>query len=161
VQIGAEMLKDRRRIANVTAVAVAAMSVGVLLCSPASADPPPRLKSAVEQLRGAGQCGPMQYDPIAEHTAEIVNRSTFDYLSQQARHVPVTDALPIFRDLGGTGGNAHILLGAGDNDGDAIKGLILQGHAAIPDCSYTGFGASLLWNEPAAKALTTVILVGP
>lgn len=127
----------------------------------AAADPAPALSDAVSQLRAGGQCGPLTHDPIADATAKVVNRSTDTYVSHNARHVPVSDALPIFHDLGGGGGKTHILRGAADNEADAIKGLILQGYAAIPDCSYTGFGTSMSRNPDAAKVLTAVVLVGP
>jgi hypothetical protein len=127
----------------------------------AAADSAPALSDAVAQLRAGGQCGALTHDPIADATAEIVNRSTDTYVSHNARHVPVSDALPIYHDLGGQGGKAHILLGAAETEAEAIKGLILQGYAAIPDCSYTGFGVSMSRNADAAKVLTTVVLVGP
>lgn len=145
----------------VTAAILTAVSGCLWLASPAPADPAPSLKQAVEQVRSAAPCPGLQYDPIAERTAEIVNRSTDAYLSHTARHVPVSDPLPIFKDLGGNGGKALSLLSAKDTDANTIKGLLVQGYAAIPDCAYTSFGASMLWNADTNKSLATVVLIGP
>lgn len=136
------------------------LSVGAVLASPAAAEPSPALRSAVEQLRSGASCAPLQYDSLAEHTAAIVNESTDKYLSHDAQNVPVDDALPIYRDLGGKGGKAVILLGAAGDDGEATKGLLLQGYSAVPDCSYTAFGTDTLWNADSGKVLLAVVLVG-
>ena len=143
------------------ATIITAMGAGLLLASPVSADPAPNLTAAVAAVRAGANCGPLQYDPMVEHAAEIVNRSTDDYINQTARNVPVSDPLPVVKDVGATGGKARSLQGAGNNDGDAIKGLLLEGYAAIPDCSYTSFGASMLWNAGAGKSIAVVVLVGP
>ena len=42
----------------------------------------------------------------------------------------------------------------------AVKGVLLQGYNAIPDCSYTSFGASQLYEEQSGLVLVAVLLVG-
>ena len=73
----------------------------------------------------------------------------------------MADPLPIVHDLGVAGGKAVSLLGATPNTGDSIKSVLLQGYTAIPDCAYTKFGASMLWNQSTGKSIATVVLVGP
>jgi len=148
-------------IAGLATSLTVSVSAAVVLACPATADPAPSLKEAVDQVRGVATCGPLEYDPAVEHAAEIVNRSTDAYLDQTARHVPVADPLPIVHDLGVPGGKAISLYGAADNTGDSIKSVLLQGYESIPDCAYTKFGASMRWNTSSAKSLATVVLVGP
>lgn len=154
-------VSGQNRAPGVAAVAIAVTVSSGLVATPCSADPSRTLNDAVQQVRGSSNCPALQYDPLAEHTATIVNRSTDTYLGHTAHHVPVEDALPIYRDLGGNAGKARILLGAGNTDADATKGLLLQGYAAIPDCSYTGFGTDMLWNAESGRALLAVVLVSP
>ncbi|MCV7298623.1 hypothetical protein H7J93_03105 [Mycobacterium barrassiae] len=139
----------------------AILTVTVLIAPAAPADPAPSLQEAVAQVRGSATCGQLEYDPAVEQAAEIVNQSTDVYLNHTARHVPVADPLPIVHDLGVAGGKAISLYGAAGNTGDSIKSVLLQGYQAIPDCAYTKFGASMLWNESTGKNLATVVLVGP
>lgn len=155
------VLYHRHSAGIAAAAAITAVIAGVLWAPPAGADPAPAPKDAVDQVRGSARCGPLRYDPVVEHTADIVNRSTDVYVSHTAKQVPVSDPLPIFKDLGGTGGKAISLLSATGNDADTIEGVLLAGYAAIPDCSYTSFGASMLWNADAGKSLAAVVLVGP
>ncbi|MCV7323032.1 hypothetical protein H7K01_00090 [Mycobacterium intracellulare subsp. chimaera] len=102
----------------------------------------------------------MQYNAVAEHVAEIINRSTDDYLNQVATRVPITDPLEGLKDLGYEGTKAYLLQGANESDANAIKGALLQGYAAIPDCSYTDFGVSLRRNERTGYILASVVLAG-
>ncbi|MCV7039423.1 hypothetical protein BST36_02200 [Mycolicibacterium moriokaense] len=143
------------------AAASATLTATVVLACPATADPAPSLQGAVEQVRGSSTCGQLEYDPVVEEAAEIVNRSSDVYLNHTARHVPVADPLPIIHDLGVAGGKAISLYGAAPNTGDSIRSVLLQGYQAIPDCAYTKFGVSMLWNESTGKNLATVVLVGP
>lgn len=150
---------------------------GILFSSPAAADPPSNLKEAVVSARGSTQCGPLRYDPVVEHAADIVNRSTDEFVGHTARNVPAdgpTDALPILKDLGSGANKALSLQGAGrdSNDGDAIKMVVLEGGspgvfkvldkhvAAFSDCSYTDFGVSLRHNAETGFSLAVVVLAG-
>lgn len=134
----------------------------MLLASPAAADPDQNLQDAVASVRGSA-CGPLTYDPVVEHAAEIVNRSTDEYISHTARNVPVDEVMPILKDLGSGAGKAVRLQGVGhnQNDGDAIKGVLLEGYKAIPDCAYTDFGVSLRHNVDTGDSIAVAILAGP
>jgi hypothetical protein len=148
-------------LAALAAWVIATLTAAVMSACPATADPAPGLKEAVDQVRGVAPCGPLEYDPAVEHAAEIVNRSTDAYLDHTARHVPVADPLPILHDLGVASGKVISLFGATGTSGDSIKSVLLQGFEAIPDCAYTKFGVSMLWNASTGKSLATVVLVGP
>lgn len=166
---------------------VTTAGVGILGTSPAAAVPAPNLRGAVDSARSSTQCSSLRYDPTVERAAEIVNRSTDDYISHKTRSVPAdgpTDALPILKDLGSGATKAWSLHGAGhNNDGDAIKGVLLEGSApgvnktlrrglgdfkhleelgpaAFSNCSYTDFGVSLIHNADAGLSLATVVLAG-
>ncbi|MCV7039150.1 hypothetical protein BST36_23525 [Mycolicibacterium moriokaense] len=145
-----------------SAVALPIVGAGTLVAPLAAADPPTDLSQAVVALRGSAQCGPLRYDPTVEHAAEIVNRSTYEYLRHTAINVPIEDAQPtaILKDLGIDTDRILSLKGAGHNGPDAIKGVMLEGRDAIRDCSYTDFGASFLYEEQTGFTLATVVLVG-
>jgi len=152
----------RMMVATAAMVSVTTVGTGMLLAPPAAADPDPNLQNAVASARGSA-CGPLTYDPVAEHAAEIVNRSTDEYISHTARNVPVDDVMPILKDLGSSAGKAVRLQGAGHNhnDVDAIKGVLLEGYKAIPDCAYTDFGVSLQHNVDTGDSIAVAILTGP
>jgi hypothetical protein len=160
---------------------------GVLLAPLAAAEPSATLKEAVVSARSATQCPPMRYDPVDEHAADIVNRSTDAYVSHKTRNSPAdgpTDALPILKDLGSGAGKSWSLQGAGHNgDGDAIKGVILEGTTpgagkslnvspgvfktleevgppAFSNCGYTDFGVSLIHNADTGLSLAVVVMAG-
>jgi hypothetical protein len=151
---------NARRAALVLMMTAAAAG---LLCAPAAADPAPDFAQAVTSVRGAAQCGPLRYDPRVEHAAEIINRSTYDYLNHTAQNVPADDPHPtaIVKDLGIEGSKASSLQGASQNQGDAIKGALLEGYNVIPDCAYTDFGVSLLHETNTGYYLVVAVLVGP
>jgi hypothetical protein len=162
-QMSTRMLHHRRgrRIASVVVI-VAVLCTGVSLAPSALADPADNFRDAVASLRGAASCGPLVYHPVVEQAAEIVNRSTDAYLDQAARVVPIGDPLPVLKDLGYGGNKAKLLSGASRNDdADAIKGVIIQGYAAIPDCTYTDFGVNVKRNETSGYFLTSLVLAGP
>jgi hypothetical protein len=100
----------------------------------------------------------MRSDPTIDQAATEINKTTDRWINNASRALPESDALPLLRDLGYGGSRARILSGAARNDGDAIKALILQGWNALPDCSYTDFGVSALYNAKKDMILTTVVL---
>ena len=51
-------------------------------------------------------------------------------------------------------------LGASKNEADAIKGMLLEAWAAIPDCSYTDYGLSILMNKSRNEFLTALVVAG-
>ncbi len=160
--IGGAVRLRTRMVANAATVTVTTVGICMLLAPPAAADPDQNLQDAVASARGTA-CGPLTYDPVAEHAADIVNRATDEYMSHTARNVPIDDAMPILKDLGSGAGKAVRLQGAGHNynDGDAIKGVLLEGYKAIPDCSYTDFGVSLRHNVDTGDSIAVAILTGP
>lgn len=159
--------------------------VGVMFTPPAAADPDPNLQGTVVSERAKTQCPPLRYDPMVEHAAEIVNRSTDDYVSHRTKNVPAdgaTDALPILKDLGSNATVALSLQGAGHNsDRDAIHGVVLEGitpgvgkelHKGVGvfkpieelgappfgECSLNAFGVSMIRNAEEGLNLATVVL---
>lgn len=178
----------RRPAAAVTATVAVAVAVAVSFfnAAPAGAEPIAVLKEAVTAARGSTHCPPLRYDPVVEHAAQIVNKSTDDFVSNRAKNVPadgVTDALPILKDLGSGATKAWSLQGAGhSSDADAIKSVLLEGNtpgagkdlrvssgnfkpleqagpAAFANCAYTDYGASLLQNDM-GFSLAVVVLAG-
>jgi hypothetical protein len=139
------------------------MTVGVAtaLAVPAGADPAPDLARAVSAAHG--NCGPLAYDPRVERAADIVNRSTYDFLQHTAQNVPADDPHPtaIVKDLGIEGTKSYALQGAGQDEADAVRGLLLQGFNAIPDCGYTSVGTSRLYEPGSGYYLVVVVMVGP
>lgn len=153
-----------RRVRNAVMATVAVIAVGLPFSPRAAAEDATILRDAVASARGSASCGPYQYDPIDEHAAEIVNRSTLGYVTHTARNVPADSApfpMPILKDLGSSAGKATFLQGAGFNDANAIKGLLVQGHELLHDCSYTDYGVSLLRDAETGYTLTVVVLAGP
>ncbi|MDA4108494.1 hypothetical protein MHOL44478_14690 [Mycobacterium holsaticum DSM 44478] len=148
------------RKARTVAALVTLIGTGALPVSQAAADPAPTAAEAVAAARGAG-CGPLGYDPVVERAAEIVNRSTMVYLNHTGENIPADGPHPtaILSDLGIDAGKDLSLHGAGQDEVNALKGLLIQGYKAIPDCSYTDFGASHLYDEQTGFHLITVILV--
>jgi hypothetical protein len=144
------------------AAVVSAVSAAAVLAPPAVADPAPEIQQAVVAVRSSASCGPLNYNPTVEHAADIINRSTYTYLNHTAQNVPADDPHPtaIVKDLGINARNVLSLQGAGHSEADAIKGVLLEGRAAIPDCSYTDFGVSLLHEEQTDFTLAVVVLVG-
>jgi len=144
-----------------TAVVATVVSASVWLAPAARADPAGDLRDAVTSARGATSCGPLKYNPLVERAAEIFNQETDAWLLHTAKRMPNTDPLPALHDSGYGGSRGVLLAGAGKNEPDAIKGALLEGYAAIPDCSYTEFGVSVRRNDVAGYDLTAVVLAGP
>lgn len=154
-------IRSPRRMPIRTAVVIALVfSGGIVLTPSALADSVANLKDAVASARGGTSCGPLSDNPVVEQAARIINQSTDDYVEHTARHVPITDPLPGLKDLGYGGDKAVLLQGARPNEADAIKGMLLEGYAAIPDCSYTDFGVDVRRNETTGYSLISVVLAG-
>jgi hypothetical protein len=149
---------QRRRVhRGMAMVAIAFTTVGFAVAPPAAADSTDSLRAAVAAARGTA-CGPLRSDPVVDQAAEGINETTNKWIDHAARAVPEADALPVLKDLGYGGSKAAILSSAANDDGDAIKGLILQGFAKIPDCSYTDVGVSTMYNTTKDMILMTVVL---
>jgi len=139
----------------------AAAAVGVFRPPSAAADFADHLRDAVMQVRDGTSCGSLRPEPLADQTAAIAIRSTDTYLDHNARVVPVSDPLPILKDLGLNAGKAKLLQGAGKTETDAIKAILITGYKDLPDCSYTAYGTSALqYSNTNGWFLTAVVLVG-
>ena len=160
-QQGRAGIRTSRAAGAIVALATA-IGVGTLLAPPATAGPAPAVRQAVVDVRGAASCAPLNYNPTVEHAADIVNRSTYTFLDHTAQNVPADDPHPIaiVKDLGIKANKASSFQGAAHNQSDAIKGVLLEGRNAIPDCSYTDFGVSLLHEPESDFTLAVVVLVG-
>jgi hypothetical protein len=141
-------------------VIVTVLSTGLALAPSAFAEPAANFRDAVMSFRGGTSCEPLRYNAAVEQAAEIINRSNDDYVNRVATHAPITDPLPGLKDLGYGGNKAKLLQGAAKNDAGAIKGALLEGYAAIPDCSYTDFGVSMRRNETTGYNLASLVLAG-
>ena len=126
------------------ALAVGFTTVGLVGAPHAAADWTENLRTALAAARGS-TCE-LRSDPIIDQAAQGINASTDSWINNASRAVPETDAVPVLRDLGFNASKAEILSSSSTNEGDAVKGLILQGWAKIPDCSYTAYGVSTSYN---------------
>ncbi len=139
-------------------VAVTALTiVGVASAPSAAADPDESLRAAVTAVRAA-QCPPLHSLPVIDDAAEKINKTTDDWINFASRAVPETDAVPVLNDLGYPASKAKILSGAAKNFSDSVKATLLQGFAVLPDCSYTDFGVSSIYNARKDLMLVTVVL---
>jgi uncharacterized protein YkwD len=142
------------------ALATVFATVGVATAPCATADPTDTLRAAVAAVRGAGSCGPLRSDPTVDQVAQKVNQSTDDWLNFTSRAVPETDALPPLKDFGHPANKAAILSSGTPDSGTAVKALVLQGFAKIPDCTYTSFGVATTYNVKKGIYLMTAVLAG-
>jgi hypothetical protein len=149
-------LRRRRRVMG--ALAVGLTTCGLVVAPHAAADWTENLRTAVAAARGSS-CE-LRSDPIVDEAAQGINASTDNWLNHTARAVPETDALPILNDLGFKARKAAILSSATPDEATAIKALLLQGYAKLPDCSYTAYGVSATYNEKKGDILMTVVLAG-
>jgi hypothetical protein len=158
--IGRGHAAPRRHVYRGICLATTALTIaGVTVAPPAAAGTTDLLRAAVVASRGAA-CGPLRSDPVVDQAAAEINETTDEYINFAARAVPETDALSPLRDLGYGGSTAAILSSAAQTDANAIKALLLQGYAKIPDCSYKDFGVSALYNAKKDLILATVVLAG-
>ena len=137
--------------------------LAVLLASPSAADPTADLTSAVDAARR--ECPALRSDPVLEALAQRQNEEANSYLQHTARFIPFQDPLPLMREMGSNAGQAKLLLGYGDTgiapgtlSEKAIRGALLQGWAAIPDCTYTRYGANVLENGSNGYSLAAVVM---
>ncbi|QLL08710.1 hypothetical protein [Mycobacterium vicinigordonae] len=137
-----------------------AIAPGVIAQAPtATADSADALRAAVAQMRTVS-CPALRSDPVVEKVAQNTNDSSIAWLNHTARAVPVPEPLPVLKDFGYSGTKATMMQGAGQIDGSAIKGLLLEGWDKIPDCSYTDYGASVVRHEKSGFILMVVVLAG-
>jgi hypothetical protein len=147
---------------SIPAVAVCALLIsgGMAVAPTALADSVTRLQDAMATARAGTSCQPLNYNPVVGKAAAIINRSTDDYIDHISTYQPITDPMPGLKDLGYGGNKAALLQGGLSNEADAIKGALLQGHAAISDCSYTDLGIDVRRNEATDNLLVVYLLAG-
>lgn len=97
---------------------------------------------------------------MAQQTAELSIHSTDVYLNHTARAVPMADPLPTLKDLGSTATRAYLLQGAGLNEADAVKFILISGFNVVPDCGYSQFGVATAYNEASGYYLAAAVLAG-
>jgi hypothetical protein len=131
--------------------------VSISLAQSAKADTGDDLRAAIAAAHGTA-CGPLRSNPLIDQATTAINGTTDKWINNASRAVPDTDPLALLKDLGYGGSKAATLSGASANGGDAIKALLLQGFAKIPDCSYTDYGVSAIYNAKKDLILTTVVL---
>jgi len=148
------------RVSSQLIAVVTLMCGNFLLAPPAFADSAADLIGAVAAARSGTSCKPLSDNPVVDRAAAIINKATDDYLEHIATQVPITDPLSGLKDLGYPGNKAVVLQGARPIEADAIKGMLLEGFAAIPDCSYTDFGVDVRRNESTGYSLVSVVLAG-
>lgn len=142
---------------GLSAAMLAFVIAGTALAPPAQAGTVDKLRAAVDATREAS-CGPLHVDPIVQQAADVINESNDVWLDHGSRAVPVPDAMPLLQDLGYPGSKSVILYGAGKNEANSIKALLLQGYREIPDCSYSDVGVSVLQGNSAGWIMSTVVL---
>ncbi len=160
MRMSAAMRQGRGRWITAPLAFLTVPAAALSFTSSARADPEANLRDAVALARGGTPCASLRYNPVVEQVAQIINRSTDDYLNHAATRVPIADPLEGLKDLGYGGTKAHLLQGAGKSDAVAINGAVVQGYGAIPDCSYTDFGLNLRRNETTGYILASVVLAG-
>jgi hypothetical protein len=152
---------SRRRSISPMAMCALLVSGGIVLAPSAFADSVTGAQDAMATARAGTSCPPLNYNPVVEKAAAIINKSTDDYIDHISTYQPITDPMPGLKDLGYGGNKAALLQGALSNEADAIKGALLEGHAAIPDCSYTDLGIDVRRNEDTDNLLVVYLLAGP
>ncbi|MDT5000775.1 MAG: hypothetical protein QOK12_2880 [Mycobacterium sp.] len=148
------------RMAHLVAVSLLGAVAATVTAPAATADPLSSLTSAVDTIRGASSCPPLQPDPLVQRAAEMAMKATSDYISHRSAAVPFTDPMPALKTIGYTGGKALLLSGYGADETDAIHGLVLQGRELIPDCAYTQYGVSAA-RDGGGFNLASVVLAAP
>ena len=152
--------RGSHRIASMLIVA-SILVIGVWLGPVAQAENTTNLRDAVVAGRGETSCEALRYNDVVGDVAERINKSTDDYVNHLATRVPIADPLEGLKELGYGGTRGYLLQGAHEIAASAIRGALLQGYAAIPDCSYTDFGVSLVRNNTTGYFLAVVVLAGP
>ena len=143
------------------------LAIGVVLAcavtpgSPATAvaAPSSEVAAAVDAIRNGSGCGAFQSDPVVQRTADLALRESSDYKNFRAATVPFDDPIPALKTAGFTGDKAILLSGFGADDASALRGALLQGHAAFLDCSYSLYGVSAARDE--SGSLVSIVLAGP
>lgn len=153
--------KPKLAVVATTVVTLAAVAGGTP--APARADSAENVQSAIAQARAAQSgCAPLKPNPIVARVAAVVNKSYSDWLAHLSTSPPIMDPVPGLKELGFPGGKGIFIGGVSKtSESDAIKGSILEGYKAIPDCSYTDFGVDFFLDEASGYRMVAVVLAGP
>lgn len=146
-----------RRAVHLIFISALTIATATVMAPLVMADPVSTLTSAVDTVRSASQCPPLQSDPLVERAAQMATQATSDYISHRSAAVPFTDPMPALKTIGYTGSTALLLSGYGTSEADAVHGLILQGRELIPNCQYTQYGVSATRDDGGFN-LTSVVL---
>ncbi|WP_157888901.1 hypothetical protein [Mycolicibacterium fortuitum] len=146
------ILRSQRRAAST----VLALGLAALSCAPHSTADTSTLRSAVDGARPP--CPAFESDPILDGVASRANTETRAFKEHRARFVPFEDPMPVLQTLGYPAGKAKLIPGYGDTEEKAVRGVMVHGWEAIPDCTYTKYGVNVLPGD--GYVLTALILVG-
>jgi hypothetical protein len=152
--------KDSNLVKRSTAMMVA-LAAAVWLAPTVHADPAPDIQGAVASLRGGSSCPALHYDPVVEQAAATITRVNAGYVNHTGTTEPVADALPGLKDLGYGGNKATILQGAAPDHGDSVKAMLLEGYAALRDCSYRDYGVDVRSDDSTGITYSALVLAGP
>jgi hypothetical protein len=151
----------QRRCRRVAAAFSCAMTFAVLamsLAPTAAADVTSDLRASVDGARGG--CPALQSDPVLTDAAIRATSETQAYIEHTARFIPFEDPMPVLREMGYNAGKAKLVVGYGDSQDKAIRGINVLGWDTIPDCTYTKYGLSALNGARGDYVLTAVVLAG-
>ena len=151
----------QRRCRRVTAAflrATAFAVVAISLAPTAAADVTADLTATVDGARGG--CPALQSDPVLTDAAIRATSETQAYVEHAARFIPFEDPMPVLREMGYNAGKAKLVVGYGDSQDKAIRGISVLGWDTIPDCSYTKYGLSALYGARGDYVLTAMVLAG-
>lgn len=158
------LLRRARRLVTLTVLLGCA---GATHAPISAADPLSNLIEAVNNTRSSSACLPLKRDDLVQRVADMAAQETQDYIYHRSAQVPFTDPKPALLAIGYTPSKALLLSGYGDHlsggppEESAIRGLILQGHFTIPDCSYTTYGVAAVRDDVKGFNVTSVVLAAP
>lgn len=150
-----------RRLKTTLGSALLAAILALSLAPTSAADATATLRSQVDAARGG--CPALQSDPVLNDVAHRANTETQSYIEHTARFEPFEDPMPVLRDLGYSAGKAKLIPGYGDIEAKAIRGVVVHGWEAIPDCTYTRYGVHVLDNSEGTRGkytLAALVLAG-
>jgi len=158
----AEDQPSKQRSCRLFAAAfLSAMAFAVLaiaLAPTAAADVTADLRASVDDARG--RCPALQSDPVLTDAAIRATAESQAYIDHTARFIPFEDPMPVLREMGYNAGKAKLVVGYGDSQDKAIRGISVLGWDTIPDCSYTKYGLSALYGARGDYVLTAMVLAG-
>jgi len=153
-------MMQRRRPAHIVLSSALAAAVATMMAPQVMADPVSTLTSAVDTVRSASQCPPLQSDPLVVRAAQMATQQTSDYVSHRSAAVPFTDPMPALKTIGYTGKTALLVSGYGMSETDAVHGVLLEARDLIPNCSYTQYGVSSTRDDGGFN-LANLVLAAP